>query len=136
MKKIIMLIFSAMFLSFSCATTSSSTKDSSTFNMKKIMGKEFVLENMYKDLSITIGFEADRVFGFGGINRYFGPYKLDGDKIEFKNLATTMMAGHPKDMEAEKNYLDMLAKATNISLDKNTLTLKLSTGKELVFIKK
>jgi heat shock protein HslJ len=42
---------------------------------------------------IFLRFEDDgRLAGSGGCNRFFGSYKLDGDKIEIGSLGATRMA--------------------------------------------
>lgn len=97
-------------------------------------GKDYKMQNALNDAEITLGFSAksDRFFG-GVVNRYFGTYKVDGDKIEFSPAGTTMMMGPEPLMEAEQAYLSSLPQIKTFSLDGKKLILKAADGKEYVF---
>jgi heat shock protein HslJ len=41
---------------------------------------------------MTLVGEGRRVQGFGGCNRFAGGYELDGKRLQFKQMAGTMMA--------------------------------------------
>lgn len=50
--------------------------------------------------------------GFSGVNRFFGGYEREGDKLKFGALASTRMAGPPEAMAAESAYLAALGSVT------------------------
>ena len=66
--------------------------------------------------------------GLSGVNRYFGGYEKDGDKLKFGALAGTKMAGSPEAMQVESSFLTMLASVTQWQLADGALAL-LSEGK-------
>lgn len=112
---------------FLCAACSSQTDG--------FAGKEYKLVNAPADATITIGFDGaeNRYFGQSAVNRYFGSYTQDGEKIEFGPAGVTMMAGPEPLMQAETQYLQDLAAVKTYKLDGKKLVLTNSDGKELVF---
>jgi heat shock protein HslJ len=73
-------------------------------------------------LEITPDFRA---VGCAGVNRFFGPIKIDQAKktLYFGMLATTMMMGPKKDMEYEQKFLAAAKRVGKYTLEKDTLTL-------------
>jgi heat shock protein HslJ len=57
--------------------------------------------------------EGNRVTGFGGVNRFTGTYQLNGAALSFGQLVSTRMAGDPKQMKVEAQFLQMLGTVTN-----------------------
>lgn len=80
----------------------------------------------------TLRFDAGKkgASGFSGVNRFFGGYEKDGDKLKFGQLAGTRMAGPPEQMQVESAFLAMLAGVTHWRLADGALTL-LSDGKSV-----
>lgn len=76
------------------------------------------------DFTITAEFKDGRVGGTSAVNRYGGPYAA-GDLCSFSvgELASTMMAGPEADMQAETNYMTLLAVVRKYQIDGDTLTL-------------
>lgn len=103
-------------------------------NLKDFENKEFALSNLYNDYKITLSFEGEKIYGFSGVNRYFGSFKLDGNKIEISNLAMTKMAGSPEAMRAEQAYLDLLNKAVKFEILKDNLILYTDNNEKLEFV--
>ena len=106
----------ATFLAVGTLLVGCSSIGSGKNNIKNIEKQEFLLTNKYKDANITIAFEGDKVYGFSGVNRYFGGAKIDGDNIEVLNVASTMMAGPEDRMQAESGYIKLLNEADNHEL--------------------
>src|SRR5207302_4495540 len=52
--------------------------------------------------------EKKQASGFSGVNRFFGPYEHEGEKLKFGALAGTRMAGPPEAMALEQEFLAML----------------------------
>ena len=102
-------------------------------DIKSIEKQEFLLTNMYKDANITIAFE---VYGFSGVNRYFGGAKIDGENIEVLNVASTMMAGPENRMQAESGYIKLLNEADKIEVKNDSIILLTKDNEKLIFEKK
>ena len=73
----------------------------------------------------TLKLEAAKkqALGYAGVNRFFGGYQLNGDKLKLGPLAGTMMAGPEKDMNAETAYHAALADVTNWRVTEGALEL-------------
>ena len=98
-------------------------------------GKEYQLIMNLKEGKITIGFDAkeSRFYGQSAVNRYFGAYELNDNKIKFGTVGATMMMGAPNLMEIESQYLQDLARVNKYKLEDKKLYLYTDDGKELVF---
>ena len=123
----------------SAKTESSSSTSSSTpvfASLKEqLNGREFVIVTDGYNKQVSIGFKGDRVYGFSGINRYFGNYQISGGKFVFDDFGLTQMAGSEEEMTKELQFLDLLRKNKSIKLSGDTLTLVSTEGIELVFKK-
>ena len=73
-----------------------------------------------------------RVFG-KVVNRYNGPYTIDGNLIKFGLLATTMMMGIGDSMKDEQAYFQFLTKVDRFELNGETLILKAPDGEFMTF---
>lgn len=100
-------------------------------DMNSIKGVEYTLEGS----DITVVFNSGKIYGFSGVNRYFGVVEIEGDKIIIDNIASTMMAGEPAKMEREMEYLKKLANVNKILIENNSILL-FGNEKPLKFIKK
>lgn len=88
------------------------------FNKNSLVDKEFIVETeAYKNKKITIGFSKDRVYGFGGVNRYFGLYKVVNNRLIIENLGVTTMGGKKEDQIAELAFLTALENNKEIRLE-------------------
>ena len=121
----------------SAKTESSSSTSSSTpvfASLKEqLNGREFMIVTDGYNKQVSIGFKGDRVYGFSGINRYFGNYQISGGKFVFDDFGLTQMAGSEEEMTKELQFLDLLRKNKSIKLSGDTLTLVSTEGIELVF---
>lgn len=101
-----------------------------------IQGNEYQLTNAPENAEITIAFSGtdNRYFG-KVVNRYFGTYTIDGDKLSFGPTASTMMMGPEPLMKAEQQYFGELATVQSFKADGDMLTLTLNDNKTLVFKK-
>ncbi len=97
-------------------------------------GKNYQLLQPQNDVNVTLGFDKEQSKFYGKIvNNFFGSYKLDGQKINFGPVGSTMMMGAPEEMEAETNFLQILPKIESYSFNGNNLILKTNNGQELGF---
>ncbi|MDC7956416.1 META domain-containing protein [Fusobacterium simiae] len=145
MKKILILGITAValaactdvkvpFLSSTKTESSSSTSAPVFANLKEqLNGREFIIVTDGYNKKTSIGFQGDRVYGFSGINRYFGDYQVSGGKLVFGEFGLTRMAGSEKEMTQELQFLDLLKKNKSVTLSGNTLTLISNEGIELIF---
>lgn len=66
---------------------------------------------------LTLAFDAEgRVSGHSGCNRFMGGAKQDGQMLEFTQLASTMMACPPPQMELERKMLDHLGQTRSFAI--------------------
>ncbi len=82
---------------------------------------------------VTARFEAGRISGFSGCNRFMGGYTVDRDKLVIGKLAGTMMACPGPEMALEGAFQRALAGAFRYALTDDTLTLMPESGAPLVF---
>ena len=127
------------FLSSKSGNTNSSSNASGTSvglfaNLKEqLNGREFIIVTEGYNSKTSIGFKGDRVYGFSGINRYFGTYQVSGGKFIFSEFGLTRMAGSEKEMPQELKFLDILKNNKSVKLSGDTLTLISTEGIELIF---
>ncbi len=119
----------------SAKTESSSSSSTSVFASLKeqLNGREFVIVTEGYNKKTSIGFQGDRVYGFSGINRYFGDYQVSGGKLVFGEFGLTRMGGSQDEMTKELQFLDLLKNNKSVKLSGGTLTLISNEGIELVF---
>ena len=101
--------------------------------VKELDGREFKMTSEGYNKNVTIGFKENRVFGYSGINRYFGTYQISGDKIKFSDFGVTKMGGKEEDMIQELKYLTNLKDNENIKLEGDILTLTSEQGLSMTF---
>ncbi len=74
---------------------------------------------------ITATFENDAVGGIAGCNTYFGSYQVEGSRVAFDQLGSTLMfCNEPQGvMDQESAYLGLLQSATKFVVEKGQLKL-------------
>ncbi len=94
--------------------------------------------SVIKDTEITLEFNEDgRVAGSAGINRYFAPYEINGDKLSFGLIGSTLMAGPGPVMNQESTYLKLLNSTASFGAkEEEKLTLFDSDGKAILVFEK
>lgn len=96
----------------------------------ELRGQPVNLLSEGEPLQIDLQFDeaAGRVFGFGGVNRYSGPFELkDGFQLTFGNLMSTLMAG--PNLDVEQQYLEVLREVDNFTLSEDGTTLSLNKAR-------
>jgi heat shock protein HslJ len=85
-------------------------------------------------VSISIMFlEDDRVAGHSGCNRFMGGYQLTGEGLSFGQLAGTMMACPPPQMEVEREFLTLMGEVVRFDRnDDGALVLETASGQRIV----
>ncbi len=97
----------------------------------KLAGGEWVLAGATGKRAASLRFDAGRVAGSGGCNRFGGTYKATGDRLSFSPLATTRMACPPDIMKKEQAFLGMLADVRGMHIDGDRLELRDAAGNAL-----
>lgn len=118
MKKILFLT-ALLVLGIGCNSTYVRNENVGVEKIEKVYSKEYTLENS----EITMTLEKDKIYGFAGVNRYFGSAIIDGDNISIENIATTLMMGDEKTMAEEAEYLRNLSMVDKIYVNENEITL-------------
>ncbi len=123
MKKIV-YVLSLLFMITAC------NGDNTTFE-----NNAYKLRNAKNGAEITLGFDGKdkRFFGRSAINRYFGTYKTEGDRLTFGPAGSTMMADPGHLMAAEREYMQFLPQVATYRLDGNRLILSKANGESMVF---
>ncbi len=101
-----------------------------------IQGNEYLLNGTPDDVEITLSFAPveNRFFG-KAVNRYFGSYTIEGDRLKLGAVGSTMMMGPEEAMKAEHQYFQDLSHVDTFQVTPDTLTLTLSDNKKLTFRK-
>lgn len=100
-----------------CAPSSPATPAPEAQKPMDLVGTEWLLEDnggrgVLDNVQATLGFLPDgRVAGRGSCNRFTGSVTIEGARLSFTPLATTMMACPPAVMEQERTYLAALQAA-------------------------
>lgn len=86
---------------------------------------------------ITIRFEDGQASGNSGCNSYGGEYQVNGDKINFQELESTLMACIDPSgvMEQESTYLNFLGEANRLEIDGGKMQIFRSDGQGLIFVR-
>jgi heat shock protein HslJ len=88
----------------------------------ELQGKPVEKIEGLKEAFIQFEMETGSFHGNGTCNNIFGPYELlEGDRIVFGNIASTMMAC--QNMETEKTLLSILNQADNYNVSDSSLSL-------------
>ena len=80
------------------------TLENTYWKLTRLGGKLAEIGAGGRDVSMTLVGEGRRVQGFGGCNQFAGGYELDGKRLKFKLMASTMMACM-EGMEQEAAFL-------------------------------
>jgi heat shock protein HslJ len=76
------------------------------------------------DVASTIAFGSDgRVAGDAGVNRFGGPYHIEGDTIELGPFFLTRMAGPEPAMRQEQDFLAALSGRRPFAIDGEALVI-------------
>ena len=91
------------------------------------------------DIKVSAGSEMfvrfggeEKLEGHGGCNRFFGTYKLAGDRIEIGPLGATRMACPEPVMQSETRFLQALENARQFMRDRINLLLTDDAGNPVV----
>ena len=102
-----------------------------------IKGNEYTLIEPKYSTEVTLGFDKKQDLYHGAVlNRYFGNYAINKKGvIEFKNSASTKMAGSPEDMKSEDEYFKGFGGTMNFKTEDDNLILTNKDGKQFIYKK-
>ena len=89
---------------------------------QQLVGSQWLLEDLgdkgvLDRLQTTLQFEADRLGGFGGCNRYFGSYQIKGKTLNIGPLGSTRKACLPAVMDQENRFFEALSQAEQLRVE-------------------
>ena len=115
-------------------TSCASSKKSISISTSILNGKTFQLTNIFAGSGITLSFYNEEFYGYSGFNTYLGKYETRlGNIIYFKDMFVTKMGGNSQSVEIEKQYIELLSKASHIELTSTTLTIITLDDELLIF---
>ncbi len=96
------------------------------WKLKVLDGKEVKMaDNQEKERYFMLKANQNKVEGFAGCNSFSGSYTLENNgQINFKNMATTMMACPDVDVD-ESAFLEVFELANNYTINGDTLMLNI-----------
>ncbi len=97
-------------------------------------GKTFRLTNTSMPITLAFDGEGNRYHG-QALNNYFGTYDINDHQIKFNLGGSTMMAGSPDEMQAERDYYTKLDQVVSYKIQQNQLILITADGQSLIFEK-
>ena len=126
------MILAASLLAFSCKPSTLNGK----WNITAVNGE--TVKTVEKTPFIEFNEAESRIHGCFGVNIVNGTYTHENGKLDFNfgNVAMTMMAGIPQDMEVENKIREAAATVTNAKIKGKTLSLFNAEGKEVLTLAK
>ena len=82
----------------------------------------------FPEVKSIAGFENGQVTGNTGCNNYNGTYDVDGNRISFGPMASTLMACPPPETEQEQGYLSALGMVSTFAVDGDNLEMMNEAG--------
>lgn len=101
-------------------------------NSEILKGANFISQQ--PGATIVLSFDPSEMRVAGRVvNLYNGPYSIDGNKIVFGEMVTTMMMGPQDAMETEREYMAFIPTVETYEYRDGKLVLTGIDGKEIIF---
>ena len=124
------MLLPALLLLAGCSTVTVEPPVGSDWTVKDLGGRGVI-----DTPQTTLRFEADKVIGNAGCNRYFGPYKQVDGALRIGPLAASRQACAPAVMDQEVRFLIALEKVRRLEArDDGTLLLLDAEGSTLIVL--
>lgn len=137
MKKIFIFLTAIAFLAGCSSTPKRSNIPTPVASIQTVSEGEYLLVSPFADAHLTLGFDNEgRIFGFSGINRFFGKADINNGSITIEPLGYTKMGGSKDRMIIEDQYLTILKSAKTIEFKNDSLILTNERGETLIFNRK
>lgn len=132
MKKLILFVLSAVFL----VACTGMEKKGSTDMKSAVVGKTFILEGTIEGSTVDVTFDEEKISGSAGVNRYFAPYMITGNKIDVSLVGTTRRMGPENLMKQEMEFTKNISEASEIKIVNNKLIISTADGNDMTFVEK
>ena len=129
MKKLF-TIFAGLIAVLSLNSCADKTSIDGQWNIRSLGGE--VVESTEEAPYLSFNEAEGTVNGFLGVNNISGNYSLQGNKLSFQYLGTSMMSGLPQDMDLEARLLDAINAAAVAEVQADVLVICDEEGKELL----
>lgn len=94
-------------------------------------GAPVVTHENFREAHLVLHQEASRLAGATGCNTLMGSYRVENERIEFGQIASTKMACPPSQMKTEQDFLATLKQVTAWSVDGAMLVLSSDNSESL-----
>jgi heat shock protein HslJ len=135
MKKILLILALSGFI-ISCSDNKPTETRTDLVKIEIIQNKltkttwklsKYFLEGELKDVTANskadLRFEDEKIYGDGSVNRYFGSYTLNNNKISIGRIGTTLMMGPQDAMKQEDAFTALLEKVRSYEIVEDRLKL-------------
>ena len=118
------------------ASTGAETKSTAEllntyWKLTQLGGQVITTPEGAREIHMVLHSENQRVAGFSGCNNMMGNYVLEGDKLRFGQMGSTMMACVGSGMELEKQFQAVFPQVAHWAIRGETLQLRDADGKTL-----
>ncbi|HAS79958.1 MAG TPA: hypothetical protein DCR90_03510 [Fusobacteriaceae bacterium] len=120
MKKLLLILAVSGFI-ISCSVSEPVEKKLDLINIEVVQNRltktnwklsKYLLDGKLEKVSIDskadLRFEDEKIYGDGGVNRYFGSYRIDNNNISIEKIGTTLMMGPEDIMKQEHLFIKLL----------------------------
>jgi heat shock protein HslJ len=130
-KLLILLTLTALLLSACGAASAGDPLDGTSWKLAATAGKPAL-----PGTNVTIKFEDGQAGGEAGCNGYGGAYEVDGEKLSFRDVVSTLMLCTAPGgvMEQEAEFLGSLNEVERFELAGGQLQLFRADGEALTFV--
>lgn len=131
-RNLLMLLLATAFMLSSCSAflPASDPLNGTSWQLAEIAGKPALSAP-----KVTLEFKDGQAGGNAGCNSYGGDYQVNGNKIGFSQMISTMMACADQSvMDQESAYLQILGGAQSFEIVDGRLQLHGSGGETLTFV--
>ena len=98
------------------------------WKLLEVGGQPVAVAEQMREPQLVLNSQDGRFAGSGGVNRLMGGYTLDGGSLTFSQVASTMMAGPPEEMQQEQAIVAALGNVRGFSIAGDQLTLVDGSG--------
>jgi putative lipoprotein len=109
---------------------STAALENTYWRLVDVGGASVTADARHPEANLILHPDNRTVAGSGGCNRFSGSYQLNGDRLTFSRVASTMMAC-VSGMETEKGFLNVLGRARRWRISGQTLDLLDNAGSPL-----
>lgn len=137
MKKIFFIFFLALGFLNCTQTQDKMIRHENLISLQDVASDNaYKLVNLYPNEDMTFGIDSDgRIFGYTGMNRFFGKASINNGNIKISKLMTTKVNVNRDSFIKEEIYLSLLKSMTNIKFIDNKLILSNNLNQTLEFTK-